>query len=327
MMIHNNLKLKLLYLVDVLRQETNEDTPLSTTNLIKKLSGCGITINRKTLYGDIELLKEYGMDIYTEKTAGSANLYNLASREFELAELKLLVDTIQFSQLVTPTKSKKLIHKLSNLTSKHQAKQLERSVIVTDTMKGMNESVFYAIDAIHNAVIQNKKVSFKYYNLTIDMKKSYRNDGKPYAVSPYTLACSNNNYYLIAFHEKYNDLSQFRIDRIDKIEITDELRRELPKDFSMEKYTQKVFSMYNGELKEVELVFDISLINAAVDRFGKKVRITKVDDNRFSVKTTLSISPTFFSWLFGFGDKVKLIAPQDVKSELKAHTERFLSNL
>jgi predicted DNA-binding transcriptional regulator YafY len=326
-MLHNNLKLKLLHLADILRQETDEDNPLSTTDIIKKLDERNITVNRKTLYDDIELLKEYGLDIYTHKVTGSANLYNLASREFELAELKLLVDTIQFSQLVTPTKSKKLIHKLSSLTSIHQAKQLERSVIITDRMKGMNEKVFYAIDALHKAVIQKRKVSFKYYNLTIDMKKDYRNGGKKYIVSPYTLACSNNNYYLIAFHEKYNDLSQFRIDRIDNIEVTDEPRQELPKDFIMEKYTQKVFSMYNGELKEVEIIFNNSLINAAVDRFGKKVRFTKVDDNHFAVKASLSISPTFFSWLFQFGDKVKLVAPQDVKDKLKAHTKRFLSNL
>ena len=322
-----NQKLKLLYLSDILRRETDEDNPLSIAELIKKLGEYGITVSRQTLYEDIELLIDYGMDIETHKNDGAANLYNLTSRDFELPELKLLVDTIQFSQLVTPAKSKKLIHKLAGLTGERQAKQLERSVIITDRLKGLNESVYYAIDAIHSAVLQKKKISFKYYDHTTDMKKKYRNDGKPYTVSPYTLACANNNYYLIAFHEKYNDLSQFRIDRMEKIEIIDEPRKELPKDFVMEKYTQKVFSMYNGELKEVEIIFDNSLINAAVDRFGKRVRFNQIDDNHFSVKATLSISPTFFSWLFQFGDKARLIAPQDVKNELKAHAERFMNNL
>ena len=323
----NNQKLKLLYLADILRCETDEDHSLSVSELIQKLSEYGIAVSRQTLYEDIETLKDYGMDIFTEKNTGSANQYSLASRDFELPELKLLVDTIQFSQLVTPNKSKDLIHKLSSLTSEFQAKQLERLIIVTDRLKGLNESVYYSIDAIHSAVLQKQKISFKYFNHGIDKKKVYRNDGKPYTVSPYTLACSNNNYYLIAFHDKYNDLSQFRIDRMEKIKITDEPRRKLPKDFIMEKYTQKVFSMYNGELKEVELIFDNSLIDAAIDRFGKQIWLTAVDDSHFSVRATLSISPTFFSWLFQFGDKVKLIAPNDVKEELKTHAERFMSNL
>ena len=327
MAVNNNAKIKLLYLADIFRSETDEDHSLSVSEIIQKLLEYGINISRQTLYEDIELLKDYGMDIFTTKNAGFANLYNLASRDFEVPELKLLVDTIQFSQLVTPNKSKQLISKLSGLTSEHQAKQLERLIIVTDRLKGLNESVYYTIDAIHNAILQKRKISFKYYNHTIDKKKAYRNEGKPYTVSPHTLACSNNNYYLIAFHDKYNDLSQFRIDRMEKITVMDEPRKELPKDFVMEKYTQKVFSMYNGELREVELIFDSSLIDAAIDRFGKQVWFTKVDNRHFSVRATLSISPTFFSWLFQFGDKVKLIYPQDVKEELKAHAKRFMSNL
>jgi predicted DNA-binding transcriptional regulator YafY len=176
-------------------------------------------------------------------------------------------------------------------------------------------------------VLQRKKISFRYFNHGIDKKKVYRNDGKPYIVSPYTMACSNNNYYLIAFHEKYDDYSQFRLDRMERIAIIAAPRRELPNGFKIEKYIQKVFSMYNGELKEIEIVFDNSLINAAVDRFGKNALFTKVDDEHFAVRATLSISPTFFSWLFQFGDKVTLTAPQDVKDELKAHAEKFMSNL
>jgi len=228
---------------------------------------------------------------------------------------------------VTPDKSKELIHKLSGLTSVHQANQLERSVITDENiLKGWNESIYYTIDAIHNAVLAKKKITFKYYDYTVDKKKKYRNDGKPYTVSPYTMACSNNNYYLVAFHEKYGDLSQFRIDRMDKIGIIDELCRELPKGFKMEKYLQKTFLMFGGELKELEIIFDNSLVNAALDRFGKKAKLTKVDDRNFLVKATHGVSPTFFSWLFQFGDEVKLIAPQDVKNELKAHVERFSSN-
>ncbi|MDD4493887.1 MAG: WYL domain-containing transcriptional regulator [Eubacteriales bacterium] len=323
----SNMKLKLLHLADILRRETDENNPLSVTDLIKILSDCGISSNRKTLYEDIEVLKEYGMDIYTYKNVGAANMYHLASRDFELPELKLLVDTIQFSQFVTPKKSKELIHKLSGLSGVHQANQLKRSVIITDTLKGLNESIYYIIDSIHNAVLQGKKISFKYFNHTIEKKKDYRNGGKPYIVSPYTMACSNNNYYLIAFHEKYNDYSQFRIDRMEKIAIIDEPRRELPKGFKMEKYIQKVFSMYNGDLKEIEIIFDNTLINAAIDRFGKNVLLTKIDDEHFMVRATLSISPTFFSWLFQFGDKAKLVAPQDVKDELKFHVEKFMNNL
>lgn len=322
-----NMKLKLLHLADILRHETDEYNLLSVSELIKKLAEHGISANRKTLYEDIEILKEYGMDIYTHKSSGAANMYHLAHRDFELPELKLLVDTIQFSQFVTPKKSKELIHKLSGLSSVHQANQLKRSIIITDTLKCLNESIYYLIDAIHNAILQGRKISFKYFNHTADKKKAYRNGGKPYIVSPYTMACSNNNYYLIAFHEKYDDYSQFRIDRMEKIAVTDEPRRELPKGFKMEKYVQKVFSMYNGELKEIEIIFDNSLINTAIDRFGKRAQFTKVDDKHFSVKATLSISPTFFSWLFQFGGKAKLVAPQDVKDELKAHVEKFMSNL
>ena len=326
-MIINSTKLKLLYLADIFRRETDEEHTISIAALIRRLNEYGITVNRNTLCEDIELLKDYGLDICTSKESGTANQYNLANRDFELPELKLLVDAIQFSQLITPNKSMELIHKLSGLTSSHQAKQLERLVIITDRLKGINESVYYTIDTVHTAVLQKQKISFKYSNHTIDKKKKYRNSGKPYVVSPYTLAWSNNNYYLIAFHDKYNDLSQFRIDRMDKIELLDEPRKELSEDFNMEKYTQKVFSMYNGELREVELIMDNSLIDVAIDRFGKQAKLTGFDDEHFSVKASLSISPTFFSWLFQFGDKVRIVAPQEIKEDLKAHTTRFLENL
>ena len=212
-------KLKLLYLADILRRETDEDNPIPVSTLVKKLADCGITATRKILYEDIELLKEYGMDIYTTKNPGAPNLYHLASRDFELPELKLLVDTIQYSQFVTPSKSKELIHKLSALTSVHQAEKLERSVIIPDNMKGLNEGIYYAVDAIHHGIIQKKKISFKYFDHTVDKKKKFRNNGNLYVVSPYTLACSDNNYYLIAFHPKYNDYSQFRIDRMEQIRV------------------------------------------------------------------------------------------------------------
>jgi predicted DNA-binding transcriptional regulator YafY len=321
------MKLKLLYLADILRHETDEDHPLSVAELIKKLADYGISSNRKTLYEDIEILKEYGMDIYTDKKSGTANMYHLSSRDFELPELKLLVDTIQFSQFLTPRKSKELICKLTGLTSTYQAKQLEYSVIFTDSMKGPNESIFYSIDSIHNAVLQKRKIAFKYFSHTVDKKKEYRNSGNQYIVSPYTMACSSNKYYLVAYHEKYNDYSHFRIDRMENVEILDEPRRELPEGFKMETYIQKVYHMYNGELKEIEIVFDNSLINTAIDRFGENAFFTKVDDEHFKVRATLSISPTFFSWLFQFGGKAKLTAPQDVKDELKAHTEKFVNSL
>ncbi|NLP47676.1 MAG: WYL domain-containing protein [Clostridiales bacterium] len=300
---------------------------MSVADLIKKLAICGISSNRKTLYEDIEVLKEYGLDIYTFKNKGTANMYHLASRDFELPELKLLVDTIQFSHFLTPRKSKELICKLTELTSIYQANQLARSVIFTDEMKCLNESIYYTIDSIHNAVLKKKKIAFKYFSHTIDKKKEYRNSGNQYIVSPYTMACSNNNYYLIAFHEKYKDYSQFRIDRMEKVEVLDQPRYELSEGFKMEKYIQKVFRMYSGELKEIEIVFDNSLINTAIDRFGKNAFFTKVDDGHFKVCTTLSISPTFFSWLFQFGDKARLTAPQDVRDELIAHAEGFMNNL
>ena len=321
----NNTKLKLLYLADIFYDETDEENFLSTCELIEKLSRYGISVSRKTLYEDIEVLKFYGLDIVIEQHPGKSNMYALASREFETAELKVLIDCINYSKFLTKKKSDELIKKLGTLACRKQAKKLSRQLITNESFKASNESIYYNIDSIYTAIAENRQISFRYFDRTSNKGRQYRNDGKKYLVSPYSLVLSNNNYYLIAYYEKYDGLSQFRVDRMDSVETVNEprIKPEIAKNLSS--YTQKLFSMYSGNTSRVEILFDKDLTNAALDKFGRECIITNVDDRCFKVCADVSISPAFFAWLFKFGNKAKLVSPQEVIAELKQYTEEFLS--
>jgi predicted DNA-binding transcriptional regulator YafY len=320
----SNQKLKILYIMKMLLEKTDEENTMTINDMIAELERYGITAERKSIYDDIEALRHYGIDIATRKTKTTD--YFVASRVFELPELKLLVDAVQCSKFVTYKKSNELIKKIESLASSRQAALLHRQVYVTNRVKAINENIYYNVDRLHMAIAENKQVSFKYFDYDIKKEKRYRKNGELYFVSPYALSWDDENYYLITFSEKYNDFTHYRVDRMSNIEIVDQPRVILPdnEQFNIADYSKKVFNMFGGEEETVKLKFDNSLVNAVIDRFGKDVTLDKVDENSFSVRINVAISSTFFAWLAQFGSKVKILSPESVIEKYKNSIQEIL---
>jgi predicted DNA-binding transcriptional regulator YafY len=320
-----NQKLKLIYLMKILLDKTDEEHTLTVPEMIKELEKHDISAERKSIYDDIEALRHFGLDIacHKSKTTG----YFVASRMFELPELKLLADAVASSKFITEKKSGELIKKIESLSSTYEAKQLHRQVYVLGRTKTMNERIYYNVDTIHQAIAQNKQVSFQYFEYTVDKNKHYRHNGEKYYASPYALSWDDENYYMIAFYEKYDNISHFRVDKMENIEIMEENRRELPdkKIFNLAEYLKKVYNMFGGEEEKIKLQFDNSLIDVVLDRFGKSVTIHKANEQGFIIDVDALISPTLLGWIFGFGDKVKILAPASLIEKLRQKAHESLS--
>ncbi|VDN47265.1 Predicted DNA-binding transcriptional regulator YafY, contains an HTH and WYL domains [Petrocella atlantisensis] len=323
---NQNSKLKLLYLYRILNELSDEQNPLTVNDLIEELSKYDISAERKSVYTDIELLQNYGVDVVCEKKR--ANQYFIGKRDFELPELKLLVDAVQASKFITHKKSDVLIKKIEKLTNAHEAKELHRQVIVNDRIKTMNESIYYNVDAIHSAIRNKKKVQFRYFDYTVDKNLKFRRNGEVYQVSPYALSWTDEYYYLIAYHERYETVTQFRVDRMADIEVSEVNipENQVDKDFNVADYSKKVFRMFSGETQLIELQFDNSLINVAIDRFGKEISIREKTETSFRITVDVAPSPTFFGWLCMFGSKVKIIGPEKVVGDFKDTVSEIIEN-
>ncbi len=308
----SNQKLKLLYLLKMLEQKTDEDNTMTISDMINELKHHNITAERKSIYDDLEALRLFGLDIAVRKSKTTD--YFVAGRLFELPELKLLVDAVQCSKFVTHKKSNELIKKIESLASKHQAMSLHRQVYVLDRVKTINESIYYNVDSLHVAIAQNKQVTFKYFDYDIMKEKVYRKNGDKYAVSPYGLSWDDENYYLVAFSQKYNNFTHYRVDRMSNIELCETPRDALPQNehFNIAEYSKKVFNMFGGKEETVKLKCDNSLVNAMIDRFGKDIMIAKLDDEHFTIWVKVALSSTFYAWLAQFGNKVKILSPEIV---------------
>lgn len=313
----SNQKLKLLYLMKMLLENTDEENTITINDMILELELYGITAERKSIYDDLEALRSYGLDIASRKS--KTTNYFVATRVFELPELKLLVDAVQCSKFVTHKKSNELIKKIESLASKHQAMSLHRQVYVSNRVKTINEGIYYNVDSLHAAIAENKQVSFKYFDYNIKKEKVYRKNGDRYIVSPYGLSWDDENYYLVTFSHKYNDFTHYRVDRMSDIELCDSTRDPLPdnEQFNIAEYSKKVFNMFGGEEVTVKLKFDNLLVNAVIDRFGKDIMIGKFDDDSFSIWIKVALSTTFYAWLAQFGNKVKILSPDIVIEKYK----------
>ncbi|PKM67298.1 MAG: WYL domain-containing protein [Firmicutes bacterium HGW-Firmicutes-2] len=321
----SNQKLKLLYLLKMLNEKTDENNTMTINDMIAELERYGITAERKSIYDDLEALRHYGLDIAMQKTKTTD--YYVASRVFELPELKLLVDAVQCSKFVTHKKSNELIKKIESLASRKQAQSLQRQVFVTNRVKTINESIYYNIDSLHLAIAQNKKVTFKYFDYDIRKEKVFRKNGGKYTVSPYGLSWDDENYYLITFSTKYDGFTHYRVDRMTNIDLIEEERDPLSdkEHFDIAEYTKKVFNMFNGDEVMVNLQLDNSLVNAVVDRFGKDIQIGKVDDDNFNIWIKVAVSSTFFAWISQFGNKVKILSPESVVEKYISHLKEISS--
>ncbi len=320
-----NSKLKLLYLMKIFMEETDELHPLTMPQIIEKLLSYGIESERKSVYSDIELLRLFGIDIISEKRQNFC--YYVGSRSFDVAELKLLADCVQSSKFLTEKKSLSLIKKIESLTSRYEATKLRRQVHVIGRVKTMDETILYTVDSLNNAISEGKKLTFKYSKYTPDKNKIFKNEGNDYLVSPYYLVMSEDNYYLIAHYPKHEGLTHFRVDRISSIKIveekSDDIKDVIGKDFDIAEYSKKVFGMYTGELQTVTLSCKNSLIGAVIDRFGKDITITKCHKEYFEVDVNVNISPVFFAWVFTFEGDMQIVSPKSVIKKFNKTLKKF----
>lgn len=323
-----NQKLKLVYLIKILLEKTDDEHSITMPEILQSLAAYEITAERKSIYTDIETIRDLGIDVIGEQK-GKTFYYHVAGRQFEIAELKLLVDAIQSSKFITAKKSNELIKKLESLASMHEAKQLQRQVYVSGRIKTMNESIYYNVDEIHNAIASNKKIKFQYFQWNVRKEMELRKNGEFYEISPWALSWDDENYYMIGYDAKAGKIKHYRVDKMLKIGCMEETRegKELFEKFDMAAYARKSFGMFGGEEQYVKLLCENSMANVMIDRFGKDVMMVPVDEEHFHANVNVAVSDPFLGWIFALGDKVKIVGPENVaeqmKERLKAAYERY----
>ena len=310
----DNQKLKILYILDYLQKNSHENYPVRAADLIAYLDKQGIRCDRKTVYSDIAALQDYGVDIIS--LPGKNGGYYIGSRNFELPELKLLIDAVQSSRYLTEKKSRELIEKLCAQCNEQDAKLIRRNVFVAGRVKSMNESIYYNVDAIQEAISQNRKITFRYFDWDFGGRRKYRE--KPYEASPYGLCQDHENCYLLALSERHG-ITSYRVDRMTDIQTTHAHREPCPEltGQALNQHASRLFQMYSGDMVNVKLRFHNSLLNVAVDRFGRDIMLVPDGDEHFNFTVPVVVSPMFLSWVIGFGAKAKILHPQSVAEECR----------
>ena len=306
-------KLKLLYLMQYLTQHSDEAHPVGIAQMVEMLAERGILAERKSLYADLEALREFGLDVV--QTRGKTVGYYVGTRDFELPELKLLVDSVQSSKFITQRKTLALIRKIESLASVHDAAALQRQVYVRNRVKSMNESVYYNVDEISSAITADKKIRFLYFEYTVKKERRYRHDGAFYEVSPYALMWDDENYYMLAYDAQTASIRHYRVDKMAQISTLESFRdgKDAFRKVDMSAYSKKVFGMFAGEAETVRLRFSNHLAGAVIDRFGRDVMLIREDDEHFSVSIEAVVSPQFYAWVFGFGAEAEILSPAKVR--------------
>lgn len=320
-------KLKVLYLLKILTEQTDEQHPMPMVVLLEKLKAEDISAERKSVYNDINCLIDFGVDVGFDPSRGNGGYY-LASRDFELPECKLLVDAVSASRFITKSKSEQLIRKIEKLTSRYEAVQLQRQVYTSGQIKNENESIYYHVDAIHTAIHENRQISFPYLEWNLQKKLVPRKGGKLYQISPWSLMWNDENYYLIGYDAQAGMLKHFRVDKMGSIEMLDMRREgeEVFKKCDLSAYSAKTFGMYGGEETMVTLSFPNYLVGVVLDRFGKDVSLQKLPEERFAVHVKVMVSRQFYGWLAGIGKEVKVTAPEDVRKGYREYLQGILDN-
>ena len=320
----NNQKLKLLYLARIFAQETDEDNALTLQQIAARLQGYDVSADRKTLYQDFEELQRFGMDIISEKR-GRNTWYYLGSREFELPELKLLVDSVQAARFITDRKSRELIRKLEGLVSRHQASQLHRQVIISGRVKTMNESIYYNVDKLPEAINSDAQIRFQYFQWNVAGEMQLRRGGAWYQVSPWCLTWDAEYYYLVGYDAADDAIKHYRVDKMLRIAVTAERRagRQRFREFDTAHYTKGLFGMFGGERVTVSLEGEDRMAGVLIDRFGKDIWIMPAGEGRFVARVEASVSPQFFGWIMGLGEGIRITAPESVVSQMREHVHRL----
>ena len=311
----DNQKLKIFYILDYLQRNSHQDHPVRASELIDMLQrNYNISCERKTVYSDIQALQDYGVDI--ESIPGKNGGYYIASRNFELPELKLLIDAVQSSRFLTEKKSRELIEKLCNQCSIHDARLMRRDMLVSGRVKSMNETIYYNVDAIQDAISMNRVISFRYFDWGIDGKRKYRE--KNYYASPYGLCQDNENCYLLA-HSPRHGITSYRVDRMSEITITEDVRTPCPEltGKALHEHANRLFQMFAGDSVNVKMRFHKTLANVVIDRFGRDTILIPEGNEYFNFTVNVAVSPMFLSWVIGFGSKAKILYPQSVIDECR----------
>lgn len=315
-------KYKLLKLLELLQQESDEEHPITTDELCNKLSDMGISCERRTLSKDIDVLNSLGYEIMWV-WVGKKKGYYIEDRSFSVPELKILIDAVQAASFVTPKKTQELIEKIANLGGSNRASVLQRNMVSFNTRKHSNEAIYYNVNFLEDAIQQQKKATFRYFDLDIKCKKSYRREGRHYVVEPVALVFNEDNYYLVAYSEKYDNTANYRVDRMDAVEVVDEPISERALEFrsGVGEYTEQSIKMFSGHLENVVLEFNKSFVGAVYDRFGESTGMMMSGEDNCLATVSVQLSPTFWGWLFQFGGKMKIISPESAVDEYKKCVE------
>lgn len=320
----NIRKLKVLKLLELLRQSTDEQHPMTTNNIAIQLAQVGIPCDRRTISQDIATLNELGYEVMSTMI-GHEKAYYVEDRSFSIPELKILIDAVHASSFITEKKSEELIDKLVVLAGSHRAEVLKRNMVCFNTRKHSNERIFYNVDYLEDAILQQKKVIFYYYDLNENGEKVYRNGHHHYVVEPIALIFNEDNYYLMVYSSRHNGTANYRVDRMDAVEIIDEpccektieLRKEVAE------YTEQAFKMYGGEPVDITLQFDGRLIGVVYDKFGEDTKMIRLTPETCEATVKVQISPTFWGWLFQFAGQMKVLSPDSVIAGYKDHFKKL----
>lgn len=309
-------KAKLLVLLELFRHKTDAEHKLTVPQIVEHLQAQGFAAERKSVYSDIAALQAAGYDI--EQQRGPGGGYYLAQRQFELPELKLLVDAVQASRFITKRKSEQLIKKLESLASEAQARQMQRQVLVAGRVKTMNESIYYNVDELHAAISADRQVSFLYSDWTLEKKKQPRRGGARYLASPWALAWDNDNYYLIAYQQGAG-IRHYRVDKMSRIQLEEGKPRQGKREFEgfdMAAYTKAMFGMFGGAQQTVRLRCKNSLVGVMLDRFGAEVALVNQQQDTFDLYIQAAVSPQFVGWVCGFEGDVQVLEPPGARQKL-----------
>lgn len=320
-----NQKFKLYRLAQIMLEQTDDEHYITMPEIKEELARYDITADRKSIYADLRDLEVLGIEVEGEQD-GKGYHYHVVSRPFELPELKLLVDAIQSSKFITEKKTNALIRKLEKQVSRYEAMKLQRQVFVSGRIKTMNESIYYTVDAIHNAISENRKICFQYFQWNVKKEMELRRDGTWYHISPWGLSWDDENYYLVGYDSDAGEIRHYRVDKMLHIRMSDEPRegKEHFRKLDMADYAKKSFGMFGGKEQTVKLLVDNSLAGVIIDRFGKEVMMIPADQEHFTVNVTVMVSSVFLGWVFSLGERVKILGPEEVAEKMREEGERLL---
>lgn len=321
----NFSKIKLLRVWEILKQDSDENNPLTTNQILEKLSESGIICDRRTLYQDISTLNSYGYEVICKKGQHS-NGYYVIDRSFDVPELRILIDAVQAASFISPKKTVELTDKIAALGGSYRADILKKNIVEFNTTKHNNEHIYYSVNAIEDAILAEKKISFQYFDLNESHERVFRKNGEKYLVNPVAMVFSNDNYYLICYHDNHDGITTYRIDRMLNVSVSEQEinKAAQPKGLNIAKHRKQSFSMFGGITETVKFEADKDLLDVIYDKFGEDTQIRPLGNGKISFTADVQISPVFFGWCCSFGERLQLISPYNMKKEFYEYLKQVM---